>query len=58
MTKAELIKALEPLDDDAIIHVAANSIESNGIEYAESVYFDDIVTGDNVMNEITIIGEF
>ena len=58
MTKAELIKALSDLDDDATIYVAMNSIDSNGMRYATHVWFDDKVTGAKLQNEITIVGEY
>ena len=57
MTKAELIKALSDLDDDATISVATNSID-NGMEYATGIWFCDKVTGSEVQNEITIVGEY
>lgn len=51
MTKRDLMKALEGLDDDAVIYIEAD----------ESIYlfdgFKDKVTGDKVENEITLIAD-
>lgn len=54
MTKAELIKALESLDDDATILV---EVDDTIYEYHELLHIDsvkDIVTGKNIENEATL----
>ena len=49
MTKKELLKELEGLDDDAIIFVFANDT------YYHIACSDDKVAGVNMQNEITLI---
>ena len=59
MTKKDFIEAMEGLDDDAEISIFCTS-EDFGIEgYAnDGIYFKDKVTGNDVMNELTIVAEF
>lgn len=58
MTKHELVALLDKLDDDAIIYIAANDINAGGIKITSNVEYDDVVTGSDVQNEITLIGQF
>ena len=59
MTKKELLDVMKDLDDDAEISIFCTS-EDFGIEgYANNgIYFEDKVTGDDVMNELTIVADF
>lgn len=57
MTKKDLIAALEPLSDDAQVHVYVTSLNEDGT-YAHDIYFDDVVSGGEVQNEITIVAHF
>lgn len=54
MTKAELLKALEPLDDDAVIQVEINDTMAKYHEVWHIDYVKDIVVGKDVQNECTI----
>lgn len=54
MTKKDLIAALEPLSDDAEVYVYVTSLLGNST-YAHDIYFDDIVSGSELQNEITIV---
>lgn len=56
MTKRKLIEALKELKDDATIKVYGVSDGLN--TYAFDVYLDDITTGDEEENEITIVAHF
>ncbi len=56
MTKKELVDALATLDDDAIIHVEADF--DWGSEISPNVYVEDIVDGNEVQNEATIVAQF
>lgn len=55
MTKKDIIDAMKDLSDDAQVYVYCTSLDSDGGHYAEDLYFDDIIKGDNVQNEITLI---
>ena len=59
MTKKELVDAMKDLDDDAEISIFCTS-EDFGVEgYANNgIYFENKVTGNDVMNELTIVAEF
>ena len=54
MTKGELLKALEGLDDDAVIRV---STCDNDIYCYNIRGYCDKVTGDEVENEILLLAE-
>lgn len=56
MTKKELIDALATLDDDATIYVEADF--DWGRESSVNVYVEDIVDGNEVQNEATIVAQF
>jgi len=58
MTKKKLTEALKDLDDDAQIHIYCTSLGLDIGEYADDIYFDDIVTGKELQNEITIVAHF
>lgn len=58
MTKKELVALLNKLDDDAIIYIGADSLDWDGIKIASNVRYDDVVTGGDVQNEVTLIGFF
>lgn len=54
MTKLQLLKALEPLTDDAVITV---EVDDTMAEYHEILHIDyvkDIVIGEDVQNECTL----
>lgn len=51
MTKKDLLKELEGLEDDAIIFVYINE------QYYHIARCDDKVSGDKMQNEITLICE-
>ena len=53
MTKGELIKALEGLDDDARILIDCNDIDTGCL--LDILYYEDKVTGDKLQNEITLV---
>lgn len=55
MTKKELVAALAPLDDDATVDVYVVHSDMDYGTYAHDIYFDDIVSGDEYQNEITIV---
>lgn len=55
MTKKDIIEAMKDLDDDAEVYVYCTSLDSDGGQYANDIYFDDIVKGADVQNEITIV---
>lgn len=55
MTKSELLKELEDIDDDAQIFVFVPEFET---EYCFNIKrIVDKVTGEDVMNEITLVCE-
>ena len=54
MTKGELLKELEGLDDDAVIYVTGCT-ETN--EYFHIRGVTDKVTGADVQNEVTLVCE-
>lgn len=55
MNKSELIKILEPLDDDAEIHVQVNMDLANPYNCLLDINsVSDVVTGDILQNEITL----
>ena len=58
MTKKELMDAMQDLDDDAEVYILCTAEEMNGGQYADDVYFDDVVKGSEVQNEITIVAHF
>lgn len=58
MTKKKLLEALKDLDDGAQIHIYCTSLDLDIGEYADDIYFDDIVTGKELQNEITIVAHF
>ena len=58
MTKKDIIDAMKDLSDDAQVHVLCTSLDSDGGHYAEDIYFDDVVKGDSVQNEITLVAHF
>jgi len=58
ITKKELIDAMRDLDDDAEIYIFCSSPDMGVEEYVDSICFEDKVTGDNVMNELTIVAYF
>ena len=58
ITKKELIDAMRDLDDDAEIYIFCGSPDMGVEGYADSIYFEDKVTGDNVINELTIVAYF
>ena len=53
MTKGELIKALEGLDDDARIFIDCTDIDTGCL--IDILYYEDKVTGDKLQNEITLV---
>ena len=53
MTKGELIKALEGLDDDARILIDCKDIDTGCL--LDILYYEDKVTGDKLENEITLV---
>lgn len=55
MTKKDIIEAMRDLSDDAQVYVFCTDLDSDGGHYAEDLYFDDIVKGDNLENEITLV---
>lgn len=58
MTKKEFIEAMKDLDDEAEISIFC-SCSVTGIEgYSTDICFEDKVTGDDVMNELTIVAYF
>ena len=58
MTKKDIIEAMRCLDDDAEVRVYCTSMDSDGGQYAHDIYFDDIVKGADVQNEITIVAHY
>lgn len=58
ITKKELIDAMRDLDDDAEIYIFCGSPDMGVEGYADSICFKDKVTGDDVMNELTIAACF
>lgn len=42
MTKRQLLDAIAPLDDSAVIEVYCTSLDADGGVYAHDVYLDDI----------------
>ena len=58
ISKKELIDAMRDLDDDAVIYIFCSSPDMGVEEYADSICFEDKVTGDDVMNELTIVACF
>lgn len=52
MTKGELLKELEGLDDDAVIYVTGCT-ETN--EYFQICGVTDKVTGADIQNEVTLV---
>ena len=54
ITKKGLIDAMRDLDDDAEIYIFCSSPDMGVEEYADSICFEDKVTGDDV----TIIAYF
>lgn len=58
MTKKDIIEAMKDLDDDAEVSVYCTSMDSDGGQYADNIYFDDIVKGKDLQNEITIVANF
>lgn len=58
MTKKELIEVMKDLDDDAEIFIFCQSDDMGVEEYSSNIYFDDKITGDDVINEITIVACF
>ena len=58
ITKKELINAMRDLNDDARIHILSTLFDSGTDGYADEICFKDKVTGDNVMNELTIVACF
>lgn len=56
MTKRDLMEALNQLDDDAEIHVMCWFDDESSNEYLHDIDYDDVVSGDELQNEITIIG--
>lgn len=58
MTKRDIIEAMKDLDDDAEVRVYCTSMDSDGGQYAHDIYFDDIVKGADLQNEITIVANF
>lgn len=53
MNKRELLKVLEPLDDEALIYIQT---EDNNVHLLIK-FATDIVTGEDVQNEITLYCE-
>lgn len=49
---------MKDLSDDAQVHVLCTSLDLDGAHYAEDIYFDDVVKGDSVQNEITLVAHF
>ena len=58
MTKKELIDEMRDLDDDAEIYIFCGSPDMCAEGYADGVCFENKVTGDDVMNELTIVAYF
>lgn len=58
MTKGQLIEAMRDLDDDAEVRVYCTSLDSDGGQYAHDIYSDDIVSGADARNEITIVAHY
>lgn len=58
MTKKELIDEMRDLDDDAEIYIFCGSPDMGVEGYADDICFEDKVTGDNVINELTIVAYF
>lgn len=55
MTKKDLMEALNQVDDDAEIRVMVCFDEGN-CEYLYQIDYDDVVTGKDLHNEVTILG--
>jgi len=58
ISKKDLIDAMRDLDDDAEIYIFCGSPDMGVEGYADSICFEDKVTGDDVMNELTIVACF
>lgn len=58
MTKKDFIDAMKDLDDDAEISIFCESDDMGVGGYASNIYFEDKITGDDVINEITIVACF
>ena len=58
MTKKDIIEAMKDLDDDAEVRVMCVSVDLIVGQYADDIYFDDIVKGKDLQNEITIVANF
>ena len=58
MTKKDIIEAMRDLEDDAEVRVYCTSMDSASGQYAHDIYFDDIVKGADLQNEITIVAHF
>ena len=58
MTKKDLIDAMRDLNDDAEIHILCSLFDTGSDGYADYICFEDKVTGDDVMNELTIVACF
>lgn len=54
ITKKELIDAMRDLNDDARIHILCTLFDTG----TDDICFKDKVTGDDVMNELTIVACF
>lgn len=59
MTKKDFMEAMKDLDDDAEISILCTSDDFGVEEYAnKGIYFENKVTGSDVMNELTIVAVF
>lgn len=58
ITKRDIIEAMKDLDDDAEVRVMCVSVDLFVGQYADNIYFDDIVKGKDLQNEITIVANF
>lgn len=60
MTKKELIDKLSTVDDDATIYVRAEVDDIGDLEslISAEIYIEELVTGNDVQNEATIVGVF
>ena len=59
MTKKDFIEAMKDLDDDAEISIYCKSDELGIAGYAnDGIYFEDKVTGNDLLNELTVVACF
>ena len=58
ISKKALIDAMRDLNDDAEIHILCTLFDTGTDGYADDICFKDKVTGDDVVNELTIVACF